>query len=112
MDLVVEYNKNDFLYYTTTIDNESGSLIKSDSNIPCPVVNKTYNDKQAVIELANELCNNKKLADDLLNRTALHSGSDEMYANTISKYNSERLTTFNLAVGILVGIGAIIKFRT
>ena len=113
MDLVVEYNKNDFLYYTTTIDNynESGSLIKSDSNNPCPVLDTDYA-KQDVIDLARELCRNKDLADQLLNRTELHSGSDEMYANTISKHNSERLTTFNLAMGIMVGIIAILKFRT
>ena len=114
MDLVVEYNKNDFLYYTTAYDT-NGTLIQSDSNIPCPVV-KTYfdsygNNKDKAIVLAEELCYNQKLADQLLDRTALHSGSDEMYANTISKYNSERLTTLNLAIGIMVGIGAILKFR-
>lgn len=102
MDLVVEYNKNDFLYYTTTI--YSGNLTHGGQRIPCPATNSSG-------EIGTQLCYNKKLADDLLNRTALHSGSDEMYANTISKYNSERLTTFNLAVGILVGIGAIINFR-
>jgi hypothetical protein len=93
MDLVVEYNKDDFLYSADTYKGK---------------INCSSNEET----LGKQLCYNKKLADDLLNRTALHSGSDEMYANTISKYNSERLTTFNLAVGILVGIGAIIKFRT
>jgi hypothetical protein len=99
MDLVVEYNKNDFLYYAKTI---------TDTPTDTECSKKSSYDEN----LEDQLCYNKKLADDLLNRTALHSGSDEMYANTISKYNSERLTTFNLAVGILVGIGAIIKFRT
>jgi hypothetical protein len=98
MDLVVEYNKNDFLYYAKTI-----------TNTPTET---TCNEKSLYGEnIDDQLCINKKLADDLLNRTALHSGSDEMYANTISKYNSERLTTFNLAMGIMVGIIAIIKFR-
>ena len=100
MDLVVEYNKTDFLYYTTTTTDD-GNLTYGGQRITCP----------ATKEIEIQLCKNKKLADDLLNRTALHSGSDEMYANTISKYNSERLTMLNLAVGIMVGIGAILNFR-
>ena len=103
MDLVVEYNKTDFLYYTTTTTDD-GNLIHGGQRIPCPATSSSG-------EIGTQLCYNKKLADQLLNRTALHSGSDEMYANTISKYNSERLTTLNLAIGIMVGIGAILKFR-
>ncbi len=98
MDLVVEYNKNDFLYYAKTISTTPTETVCS--------VKSSFGEN-----LEDQLCKNKKLADDLLNRTALHSGSDEMYANTISKYNSERLTMLNLAVGIMVGIGAILNFR-
>lgn len=98
MDLVVEYNKNDFLYYAKTI---SDTPTETDCS-----AKSSFGEN-----LKDQLCKNKMLADQLLNRTALHSGSDEMYANTISKYNSERLTTFNLAIGILVGIGAIMNFR-
>jgi hypothetical protein len=104
MDLVVEYNKNDFLYYTTYIVGKDLTLLTpDDKNVDCNTTPES--------DLGKELCYNKKLADQLLDRTALHSGSDEMYANTISKYNSERLTTLNLAIGIMVGIGAIMNFR-
>lgn len=103
MDLVVEYNKNDFLYYTTSTNNTT--LTHGGERVSCD------NDYSAGDTIVKQLCKNRDLADQLLNRTALHSGSDEMYANTISKYNSERLTTLNLAIGIMVGIGAILKFQ-
>ena len=112
MDLVVEYNKNDFLYYTTYIDSSDNlkQLTPDDKNVDCNTTPESDLGTQ-LSDLGKELCYNQKLADQLLDRTALHSGSDEMYANTISKYNSERLTTLNLAIGIMVGIGAILKFR-
>lgn len=105
MDLIVEYNQNDFLYYKFGVNDVSIPTTLIPNGKIKPNCDSTTND------LGNELCLNKTKADTLLANTTTHAGSDEMYENAISKYNNERLTTFNLTVGILAAIGAIFRFR-
>jgi hypothetical protein len=105
MDLIVEYNQNDFLYYKFGVNNASnptGLVLNGETKPNCDTTHNT---------LGSHLCENKRKADTLLANTTTHAGSDEMYENAISKYNNERLTTFNLTVGILAAIGAIFRFR-
>jgi hypothetical protein len=108
----VNYDKKDFLYYKYAYDGEtelysctgdsgsikSGTFLErtcdeypelKDGNGPCS------ND------FTNKLCINKNRADEMLAQTANHSGADELYKNTTSKYHLERLNFFNLGIGVI-----------
>jgi hypothetical protein len=102
MDLVVEYNKNDFFYYNNSIQ-DAGLVADTGKRVECPPTRPHHH------ALKQQMCNNKKLADKLLTNTTSHSGADEMYSNTISKHGGEVLTTFNMTVGVIAGVFLMFK---
>jgi len=107
----VNYDKKDFLYYKyayqgnkelyncTTDPNSNkireGTVLRQ----TCDTFNLTAGPCSR--KFTQNLCTNKKLADQMLQKTANHAGADELYKNTTSKYNLERLNFFNLGVGVI-----------
>ena len=120
-DVNVDYKKNDFLYYKYAFNSSgkemykcnstggtitSGALIATSANMkknttpgPC---NRGFTDN---------LCRNKRYADRLLSQKVNHSGADELYNNTVSKYNIERLSFVNLGIGIIISGIFISKYN-
>lgn len=105
----VNYDKKDFLYYKYAYDGnkELYSCTPNSSNIREGTVLsqtcKTFKLSAGPCssQFSNNLCKNKNLADQMLQKTANHAGADELYKNTTSKYNLERLNFFNLGVGVI-----------
>ncbi len=125
MDVSVDYNKTDFLYYKYAYDEKNKqelySCIGTENKITdgttlsrtCnmfPVL-KTTSSGPCNPTFTKNLCDNKRYADKLLTQTVNHSGADELYKNTTSKYNIERLSFVNLGIGIVVSLAFIIKYK-
>ena len=106
----VNYDKQDFLYYKYAYDiDKKTELYKCENN---SIADETelqkvcdrfkLQDGPCSVKFAADICNNKKLADEMLQATVNHSGADELYKNTTSKYNLERLIFLNLGIGIII----------
>ena len=108
----VNYDKNDFLYYKYAYNNgaELYSCTGDTGTIKPNTFLENVCDKYEELKdgngpcsdaFTNALCKNKNFADKMLKQTVNHSGADELYKNTTSKYNLERLNFFNLGIGVI-----------
>jgi len=113
----VNYDKQDFLYYKYAYDiDKKTELYKCENN---SIADETelqkvcdrfkLQDGPCSVKFAADICNNKKLADEMLQATVNHSGADELYKNTTSKYNLERLIFLNLGIGVIISLAFIYK---
>jgi hypothetical protein len=123
-DVTVDYDRTDFLYYKYAYDantkRELYSCTDQSNNIragttlsnTCEMFPnlKTNSAGPCSTTFSKSLCNNKRYADKLLAKTINHSGADELYKNTTSQYNIERLSFINLGIGILASLAFIIKY--
>jgi len=120
----VDYDKNDFLYYKYAYDKTTQKEMYSCSNDtvePTSTLGKTCTDFPGLTtseqpgpcsaKFTKNLCDNKRYADALLIQTNNHSGADELYQNTTSHYNFERLLTINLGIGIILGCVFMAKYK-
>ena len=118
-DVNVDYAKKDFLYYKYAYDSagkelyncanntiQSGALQRTCMNMKSNTAPGPCNQK-----FTNNLCTNKKYADRLLTQKVNHSGADELYQNTTTKYNIERLSFINLGIGIIISGIFIVKYN-
>lgn len=120
-DVNVDYAKNDFLYYKYAFDSSGKEMYdcgSTGSSIKSGALKTTCNNMKANTApgpcnqtFTNNLCTNKRYADRLLRQKVAHSGSDELYQDTISKYNIERLSFVNLGIGIIVSGIFISKYN-
>jgi len=123
-NLSVDYHKSDFLYYKYAYDVNTKKEMYScinDTIDATSTLGKTCNDFPGLkapeqtgpcsAKFTKNLCDNKRYADKLLTQTINHSGADELYQNTMSRYNFERLTTINLGIGILLSCVFIAKYK-
>ena len=123
-NITIDYNKKDFLYYKYAHDTSTGremySCDKTGANrIKTGLLRSTCDNFPGLSNgsgpcstaFTDALCNNKIYADNLLTQTINHSGADELYKNTISKYNAEQLNFINLGIGILVSCVVIITYK-
>ena len=124
-DVTVDYNRTDFLYYKYAYDANTkrelysctgpnanikdGTILSNTCNL-FPGL-KTNSAGPCSVTFATNLCNNKRYADKLLTKTIDHSGADELYKNTTSQYNIERLSFINLGIGILASLAFIINYK-
>jgi len=120
-NLSVDYHKSDFLYYKYAYDVNTKKEMYSCTNASDTTLSetctrfpelKTSGQTGPCSEIfTKNLCDNKRYADKLLTQTINHSGADELYQNTMSRYNFERLTTINLGIGILLSCVFIAKYK-
>lgn len=113
----VNYDKKDFLYYKYAYqaNRELYSCTPESSKVrkgtvlrqTCDTFNLTTGPCSS--KFTKNLCTNKNLADKMLNQTVNHSGADELYKNTTSKYNLERLNFFNLGIGVIASLAFIYR---
>jgi hypothetical protein len=100
-DINVKYSKNDFLYYKLNgpknYDCDSNPYKSLDANCS---INDTGKCSPTFID---NICKNKQYAENIIRKNISHSGSDELYNNTTSQYNIERLSFVNLGIGIIIG---------
>ena len=123
-DVTIDYDRTDFLYYKYAYDANTKRELYS-----CTGLNNTVTDGTTLGNTCNafpdlktkssgpcsttfttNLCNNKRYADKLLAQTINHSGADELYKNTTSQYNIERLSFINLGIGIMASLAFIMKY--
>lgn len=109
----VNYDKKDFLYYKYAYDNDGAELYSCTGDTgtikPNTILDNTCKANTELKDgngpcsddFTNKLCKNKNFADKMLKQTVNHSGADELYKNTTSKYNLERLNFFNLGIGVI-----------
>ena len=113
----IDYNKTDFLYYKYGYDENGSELYNCNNNtitqsltesckLSLPDSNGPCSD-----EFITKLCVNKNHADKLLVQTMNHSGADELYKNTTSQFNVERMSFINLGIGIIASVAFIIKYK-
>jgi hypothetical protein len=108
----VNYDKKDFLYYKYAYQGskELYSCTPNSSKISEGTVLsetcKTFKLSAGPCssQFTQNLCKNKTLADQMLKQTVNHSGADELYKNSTSKYNLERLNAFNLGMGVIASL--------
>ena len=127
-NLSVDYDINDFLYYKYAYDASTKKEMYScsdDTINPTSTLGttcdkfpdlKTPSGKSGQPGPCSEkftknICDNKRYADALLIQTTNHSGADELYQNTTSHYNFERISTINLGIGIILGCVFIAKYK-
>lgn len=120
-NLSVDYNKSDFLYYKYAYDintkkemyscTNAGDTTLSETCSRFPGLNTSGQPGPCSAKFTKNLCDNKRYADALLAQTINHSGADELYQNTTSRYNYERLTTINLGIGIVLSCVFIAKYK-
>ena len=124
-DVTVDYDRTDFLYYKYAYDTNTkremysctgpnanikdGTTLSNTCNL-FPGL-KTNSAGPCGTTFTTNLCNNKQYADKLLTKTINHSGADELYKNTTSQYNIERLSFINLGIGILASLAFIINYK-
>lgn len=111
-DVNVDYKKNDFLYYKYAFDSAGremyscsstgGTIQSGELNAACANMTNNTTPGPCSQKFTDNLCNNKMYADRLLSQKVNHSGADELYDNTVSKYNIERLSFVNLGIGIIM----------
>lgn len=110
----VGYNPKDF-FYTNAIS--SGDMPKNCDEILNSPYNKGDCEKdEYFIEnktecLARKLCENKALADTILNIQQTTSGSQGKYKDSLSVFNRELFKTANLSIGIVGLMVLIYRFR-
>jgi hypothetical protein len=111
-DVNVEYKKNDFLYYKYAFDSAGREMYNCSStdgtiqsgalNAACANMKNNTTPGPCNPDFTKKLCRNKRYADRLLSQKVNHSGADELYDNTVSKYNIERLSFVNLGIGVIM----------
>ena len=125
MDVSVDYNKTDFLYYKYAYDEKNKQELYSCRGTENKITDgttlsrtcntfpslKTTSSGPCTPIFTKNLCDNKRYADKLLTQTVNHSGADELYKNTTSKYNIERLSCINLGIGIALSLAFIMKYK-
>ena len=102
-----QYFKNDFYYYT----------YKTTNPVDCtnfkPVSTDTYksynNCRQNRYDLKSALCDNKRLADHIIDSTLYHSGSDRRYSDISDFTDTSFMNILNLGIGILASAIFIAK---
>lgn len=114
----IDYNKTDFLYYKYGYGNNGSELyncnnntITSQSLIDSCNLSPLDSNGPCSEEFITKLCVNKNHADKLLAQTMNHSGADELYKNTTSQFNVERMSFINLGIGIIASVAFIIKYK-
>ena len=88
-----EYVENDFLYssYTTFDGTKCNTTDVYAGSIPSGLTQS----------LLNELCLNKKYANDIMNNTQSHPGADQRYIDAQGFSDTSMLNIFNLGIGIV-----------
>jgi hypothetical protein len=105
----VNYDKKDFLYYKYEYEGSKElysctpdlSKIREGTVLSDTCKTFSLDTGPCSSEFTQNLCDNKNLADQMLKQTVNHSGADELYKNSTSKYNLERLNAFNLGMGVI-----------
>ena len=113
--ITVGYSPNDFFYVSAEQDgtmpngSQCNSLSPSDTHwdISCNSANfgKYYSDC-----VSKELCKNRDNVTNLYKLNNVHSGSDQNYLDTKTRYNEELINSFNLGMGIVLLSGLIYRF--
>lgn len=110
----VGYNTKDF-FYTNAVS--SGDMPTNCKEILAKPYNKndckqdeyfTDNRKEC---LDRKLCENKALADTILNIQQTNSGSKGKYKDSVNVFNRELFKTANLSIGIIGLMVLIYRFR-
>ena len=114
--VVVEYSPNDFFYAVASKENIMPSKETCNSlninarhwDISCNTANfpDNYNDC-----INKELCKNQKNVEKINNVENNTNGADKKYENTSMEYGGILMNTINLAIGILLLGGVIMKLR-
>ena len=114
----IDYNKTDFLYYKYGYDENGSELYNCNNNEITSLsltasCNLSLPDSNGPCskEFIEKICDNKQHADKLLAKTMNHSGADELYKNTTSQFNVERMSFINLGIGIIASVAFIIKYK-
>jgi|TARA_B110000285_G_scaffold82713_1_gene95203 hypothetical protein len=110
----VGYNPKDF-FYTNAVS--SGDMPKNCSDI----LNSPYNKEDCKRDeyfidnrkecLDRKLCENKALADTILDIQQSNSGSQGKYNDSLNVFNRELFKTANLSIGIVGLMVLIYRFR-
>jgi len=125
-DIVIGYNKNDFFYVTAEenghmpSDKKCTEILDPDNTFNYGEICKTANEEQKYVFntddnsskcIERELCENKKKVNQIQVIQNNHSGSQEKYNDYTKLFQSTRLDTLNLGVGIAVLIYLIYRTR-
>ena len=122
-DVNLTYTKNDFLYYkhayypsgTTELGytcSDTGNKTVGTLAAECQLMQNTNAPGPCNQQFADNICKNKKIAERLVGQSMAHSGSDELYNNTMEQYNIERLNFANLGIGVILGGIFLFKYNS
>ena len=106
-DIVVGYNKNDFLYVlsnnmpTKETCNDTYYKIVDENCIPNISADSSWNTDFSYNCLQKERCKNRENAESLYKLQNDHLGSDGKYEDTQKLYKNEYMKTIHLSIGII-----------
>jgi hypothetical protein len=111
-NVIVGFSPNDFFYYQAQhenlmpkndndFDGSCNALKMNDAgwDLSCSQIHFNDNSYNCI---AKELCKNKDKVKKISQIQTVHSGSDEKYLDTTSKYTNSFTDTINLSIGIVV----------
>ena len=98
--VMVAYDSNNFYWKSVNYDESA-----------CNSYTRCYNDNitngNNILCYQNEVCENKKKSNHLLEIQKSHSGSDVRYTDIRDKFHYSLLTTVNLGMGIIAILSMI-----
>ena len=113
LNINVGYNPKDFFYINAIKGGDMPSNCTEILNRPYikqNCIGENFNDNEKDC-LDRELCENKRLADSILDIQQTHSGSVGKFNDTLTVFNRELFKTANLSIGIVGLMVLIYQFR-
>ena len=114
-DILIGYNKNDFLYVlsnnmpTKKSCNDTYYKIMDSNCVPDITEGSSWNTDFSYNCLKKEQCKNRENAEKIYKLQNDHLGSDAKYEDFKKLYETEYIKTFNLGIGI-IGIIAVLFY--
>lgn len=113
LNINVGYNPKDFFYINAVKAGDMPSNCDEILNRPYikeKCIGETFNDNETDC-LDRELCENKHLAETIIDIQQTHSGSVGKFNDTTTLFNRELFKTANLSIGIIGLMVLIYRFR-